>query len=179
MNSFYQMMLVVISVFSFDALQAGESFSSMEFSINGKPTDTLIVGTPKNWVKAESVKEPFHYKFIHESGDCEAYLVFSCYTSRPSKGDIFSTVNFMKALYGENYLNIGSALNYESKDNSTFLHFVMPKGDRLEHVVLFSYLGDDNLSCIATFVLVYKEWDAEKSKLYGGNFIESIRFINH
>jgi hypothetical protein len=179
MNLVYRMMLVVVSVFSFSSLQASEKLSSMEFSINGKTTETVVVGTPKNWIKAESVKAPFHYKFTHESGDCEAYLAFSCYNSRPDKDMIFLTVRLMEELYGKNFLKLAQDVFYDRTENSAFFHFAMPKGDKIEHVVLYSYLGDVNLNCVSTFVCVHKDWDPDKGRSYGHSMLESIRFINH
>jgi hypothetical protein len=174
------MLFIGIFLFSFKSLQAIGDFSSIDFSYNDKLTKTILVETPKNWSRVKKVEKPFNYKFIHESGDCETYIVFSCYQFCPTKDRLFLTVNYMKELYGENYLELAKYSYFDDDyDNIVYFRFLMPKDDKLENASMFSYLSPGCDSCITTVIYIFKDGDNKKLEEYSSSFVESISCLKH
>ncbi len=117
------------------------------------------IETPTDWKQVDRV-EPCDYKFVHKDGLSEFHIALSCYHSEMDDDDLLDELfEPLEAFYGEDFFESPHYehvfFNDSEETGSKTLIFNWKKGDVVETVAVFSFLGNDY--CSRTLISVSRE----------------------
>jgi hypothetical protein len=134
---------------------------------------------------------PCDYKFIHEDGRRECFLMFTCYKDTAQKDDLwYDCTSLAKSLYGEKFWDDSHFQSYglsEEGNTSLTIFFTWERDTTIESVILRADRESSINKCTQTMMLINKadKTGFNKKAAFDLNaddcvsFITNIKFIDN